>query len=349
MKQTTHLFLLLPFGKTGMGILYFCFLISIGEKLDAQTSGGPDIFGYHWANNLDPIGSAPAYVWKSIKDTANLIDGLGDDNSKGPFPLSSYFAYYGQWYNTLWVGSNGWISFQNAGNITAPFPEIPTPSAPDNIIAGLLSDLTFTDSNDSLVPGAAAYFWTNNTDSIVIQYDSVPFWDTSSLGYSGQNTFQIILDASDYSITFMYKQVLNSNPGYDLANAGLKTGIEDSTGNDGLQVLDTFPASASAVKFFYPGHFSTNDLDNPAFSLMQNFPNPANNFTGISYRLKRTGEVKFSIHDVIGAQIESFCMDKVPAGDHFFSVGTESYPPGIYFYSLNVDNFVSTRKMVIAR
>lgn len=330
-------------------VLVLFFILTLRGDLNAQTSGGPDTFGYHWANNLDPIGSAPVYLWKSIKDTANLIDGLGDDNSSGPFNLPFYYAYYGQWYNTLWVGSNGWISFQNAGNITAPFPVIPTPSAPDNIIAGLLCDLTFKDADDSLVPGAAAYFWTNNTDSIVIQYDSVPFWDTSALGYSGRNTFQIILNAADYSITFQYKQLVNSTPAYDLLNTGLRTGIEDSTGNDGLQVLDTFPASASAVRFYYPGHFSTNDLDKGTISLEQSFPNPADNFVSIRYRLKQAGEARISIHDVVGAEVGSYPIGKVPAGDHSLTINTASFAPGVYFYSLYVNGFASTRNMLIAR
>ncbi|TAL62964.1 MAG: T9SS type A sorting domain-containing protein [Bacteroidetes bacterium] len=325
------------------------FFISSGYSVQAQTSGGPDTFGYNWANNLDPIGSAPVYLWKSIKDTANLVSGLGDDNSSGPFDPGFYYNYYGQWYNTLWIGSNGWVSFRNAGNITAPFPVIPTPSAPDNIIAGLLSDLTFKGANDSLVPGAAAYFWTNNTDSIIIQYDSVPFWDIGAAGYSGRNTFQIILDAADYSITFQYKQLMNSAPGYDLINTGLKTGIEDSTGNDGLQVLDTFPPSGSAVKFFYPGHFSTNDLNNAAISLGQNYPNPSSDLTRINYSVQKSGNVKISIQSLVGTQVETFDLGKIPAGNQSFALHTQSYPPGVYFYSLSIEGASSVKKMVIAK
>lgn len=329
--------------------LVLLFLSLSGNTIQAQTTGGPDAFGYHWANNLDTIGSAPVYNWKDIKDSSNLVEGLGDDNSAGSFDLGFYYSYYGKWYNKLWIGSNGWVSFQNAGNITTPFPVIPNPSAPDNIIAPFLSDLTFKDGNDSLVDGAAAYFWTNGTDSIIVQYDSVPFWDTSSTGFSGRNSFQIIFNAADYSITFQYKQLTNSMPAYDLTNKGLKIGIEDSTGNDGLQALDTFPSDASAIKFYYPGHFSTNDLNNTGISLGQNFPNPASNFTTVSYSVKKSGNAKVVIHSMLGTQIESFDIGKVKAGDHTLRINTTSYHTGIYFYTLNLGGSTSTRKMVVVR
>lgn len=328
----------------------FSFIISFGSIVQAQTSGGPDTFGYHWANNQDPIGSSPTYIWKDIKDTANLVNGLGDDNSSALISPGFYYNYYGQWYNTLWIGSNGWISFQNAGNVTAPFPMIPTPSAPDNIIAGLLSDLTFTDANNIPVPGAAAYFWSNNTDSIIVQYDSVPFWDSSATGYSGRNTFQIILTSLPYySITFQYKELINSTPAYDLVNTGLRIGIEDSTGNDGLQVSDTFPSDSSAIKFFYPGHFSTNDLNNLGLTVDQNNPNPANESTIINFSVQKTGNINISTHDMLGNEIDSFVLGKNSAGYRSFSIDTRHYLPGIYLYTVSAEAFSVTKKMVVLR
>lgn len=330
-------------------LLSACLLFFTGKTATAQTTGGPDTFGYHWANDQDTIPAAPVYNWIDIKDTANKVDGLGDDNSAGPFDLGFYIGYYGQWHNNIWIGSNGFISFQNAGNLTAPFPVIPTPTAPDNIIAAFLSDLTLKGSNNDSVPGAAVYFRTNGVDTAIIQYDSVPFWDTSSLGYSGRNTFQILLLRSDNSITFQYKQLLNSTPSYDLVNTGLKIGIEDQTGNDGLQVLDTFPADSSAIKFFYPGYFSTNDLNKAGLTVGQNYPNPAEDRTTISYSLQKTGEIKISVQNILGEQMDAFTSGKIQAGDHSWILNIASYAPGIYFYSLSAHGFTTTRKMVIVK
>ena len=143
--------------------------------------------------------------------------------------------------------------------------------------------------------------------------------------------------------------MINSSPAYDLVNAGLRTGIEDSTGNDGLQVLDTFPAPGSAVKFFYPGHFSTNDLENSSISLGQNFPNPADGQTTVQFRAKKTGEAKVSITNMIGSHIESLSLGKLPVGNHSFRINTLTYPPGIYFYSLSIGGSATTKKMIVSK
>jgi hypothetical protein len=323
-------------------------LISIGEIAQAQTSGGPDKFGYHWANNLDPIGSAPVYNWKDIKSTGTLVTGLGDDNSAGPFDLKWYFNYYGQWHNTIWIGSNGWISFQDLGSISAPFATIPSASGSGNFIAGLLADLTLKDVNDSVVSGASVHWWSNHTDTLIVQYDSIPFFcDSCATGYAGRNSFQIIL--AGYSILFQYKQVL-STPAYDLNVSGLKTGIEDSTGNDGLQVLsDTFPSDSSAVKFFSPGTFSTNDLNNTGLSLNQNFPNPCRDFTVIDYSITKSESIKLSVHNMLGVQIETYAIEKRSAGNYSIRINTFNYPPGIYFYTLSVEGATSSGKMLVEK
>ena len=326
--------------------LILLMILFFTECAHAQTSGGPDNFGYHWASNQDPIGSAPVYSWKNISISGAAVTGLGDDNAAGPFNLGFYFNYYGIWYNTLWIGSNGWVSFQNIGSVSAPFTSIPSSNAPQNFIAGMLADLTLKDVNDSLVPGAKVYFRTNNSDSAIVQYDSIPFYcDSCAGGYSGRSTFQIILAA--YSISFQYKKITNSSPAYDLHVTGLKTGIEDSAGTDGLQVLsDTFPANQSVVKFFSPGTFSTNDL-NGAIGSTHSYPNPCSNFTDVCYSVSESRNVTLTIQDVLGRQIEIFLVGKTNAGNHSIRLNTSHYTSGIYFYTLSADEGSSSGKIIV--
>lgn len=222
------------------------FAVLLTGTLLAQTSGGPDTYGYTWKNQADANG--PVYNFIDIKNIGTQITGLGDDNSVGTFNLNWDFHYYWNDYNKVLVGSNGWISFTPLGNIASPFPTIPSAAAPNNYIAGMLSDLTFTNSSNQQVPGTTAWYWSNNVDTLIVQYDSVPFWANTGQKFAGRNTFQIILSGIDSSITFQYRYQNGLTN-----NTDIKSGIENLTGQIGLQVLSSaYPTANSAVKFYYP-------------------------------------------------------------------------------------------------
>src|SRR6185295_14251371 len=80
----------------------------------AQTSGGPDAYGYTWKDSNDPAG--PVYNWIDIipLPDAQEVKLLADDNNRGPFAINFPFHFY--WYDDtmFWVGSNGYISFEDA-------------------------------------------------------------------------------------------------------------------------------------------------------------------------------------------------------------------------------------------
>jgi len=103
-------------------LLIFCITILAAANCMAG-SGGPDAYGYIWRDDLDLNG--PVYNWIDIttRPGVTLVENLGDDNTVGPFSLTFNFHYY--WYdvNQFWIGSNGYIIFQN-GQMSAPFPYI---------------------------------------------------------------------------------------------------------------------------------------------------------------------------------------------------------------------------------
>ncbi len=213
------------------------------------ASGGPDAYGYTWMTSLDAGG--PAYNWIDITSRPGVqtVTGLADDNSAASMVNIGFgFHYYWSDYSQLKIGSNGWLSFNGISNIASCFPGIPTAGgAGDNILAPLMGDLNFTGAGN---PGQVKY-WTNSVDSCVISYINVPFWSVSAPGWTGGNNFQVILCAADSSITFQYGSLAGFSP--NAACTDLVVGIENSTGNIGLQVHnDAMPPSNYAIKFDYP-------------------------------------------------------------------------------------------------
>ena len=225
----------------------------------AQTTGGPDAYGYVWRNSDDPMG--PAYQWIDITTAGTQVAGLADDNAVGPFNIGFNFPYYWSDYGQIWIGSNGWISFKQIGNIAHCFPQIPSPGGNgDDFVAPYMTDLNFSTSYPGQFPNVGEiYWWSNNTDTLIVAYHDVPWWKDDANGlqppdWVGSNTFEVIFSAVDSSITFMYQNMDAANfNNTQFCDYDLEIGMENVTGNIGLEVAaETVPQSMSAVKFYYP-------------------------------------------------------------------------------------------------
>jgi hypothetical protein len=225
----------------------------LGVRVFAQTSGGPDTYGYEWRNSNATNG--PTYSWVEIKGNPGtiMINGLADDNVVGPFNVGFNFPYYWLDATQFWIGSNGYIAFSPIANIASTsigFPSMPTafPVNQNHFIAPMMCDLNF----DGVGNTGKAYYYSNGSDSLVITFDSVPFYANSS--YRGYNTFQVILNATEKSVLYQYKQQEDFwDSGYNNVANPLVTGIENVTGQIGLQVSNsTYPIPSTAVKFYYP-------------------------------------------------------------------------------------------------
>jgi len=211
--------------------------------------GGPDAYGYQYLDSDTTASGAPTYNWVSIKGIGTEITTLGDDNSAGPFPIGFEFPYY--WYaaNSVIVGSNGYMTFGDKSANASPFKGVPSPSKPNNQLAALLSDL---DCSASGSPNGSVWYWSNGTDSFIVEYDSIAFWSTG-----GNNTFQMILTKADSAITFQYKEQSGA-PFNGWGDSCNQTGIENISGAIGLNYLSgTAPAgnvlhADLAVRFFPP-------------------------------------------------------------------------------------------------
>lgn len=204
---------------------------------------GPDAFGYRAKSNADPGGPTPR--WTDISSYGTQVTGLDDDNAVGPFPIGFNFHYY--WYDVhqFWVGSNGYITFSSRGQIASPFPSLPNAALPNDVVAPYLTDWVFSATNTS-----RCYYWSNNTDTLIVMYR-----DVNQYNSSGSHNFEIILSGADSSITFQY----GTQTGSVLTP---HVGIENFTGRVGLSTLATPPAANTAVRLSYPDtiNYSAHDM-----------------------------------------------------------------------------------------
>ena len=85
------------------------------------------------------------------------------------------------------------------------------------------------------------------------------------------------------------------------------------------------------------------------FLLHQNFPNPFNPTTVVSYQLPVASEVRLTVHDVLGREVAVLVNEKRGAGRHEVKFDASRLGSGVYLYRLSAGDLVQTRKMVLTR
>jgi xylan 1,4-beta-xylosidase len=85
------------------------------------------------------------------------------------------------------------------------------------------------------------------------------------------------------------------------------------------------------------------------FELGQNFPNPFNPTTAISYKLPALGSVTLKVYDVLGRRVETLVDDRENAGKHFVTFDGDKLASGVYFYRLEAGGVTLQRKMVLIK
>ncbi len=83
--------------------------------------------------------------------------------------------------------------------------------------------------------------------------------------------------------------------------------------------------------------------------LWQNYPNPFNPKTSIRYSIRSNLDVSIKVYDLLGKEIATLVNEKKPAGAYTVEFDASKLSSGIYFYQLQADDFIETKKMMLMR
>ena len=100
-----------------------------------------------------------------------------------------------------------------------------------------------------------------------------------------------------------------------------------------------------------------------SFNLEQNYPNPFNPSTTIKYTIAPPNLpkeealvgtsfmkfVKLKIYDILGNEISMLVNEAKPSGNYEVEFNGKNLPSGIYFYTLEVGDFIQTKKMILLK
>jgi len=179
--------------------------------LAADRTGGPDAFGYRFADSDGVEG--PRFEWIDIAAEASPLALSGDDENSGPIPIGFDFPFYGDSFDVVYVSSNGWLSFTSDRSSYGNPPALPAsgPTVPENLLAPFWDDLDLR--------GAPAVSYHGDASRFVVQ-----FTDVGRFSSAARLTFQVVLFPSG-RIVFQYLSMLGV---LDSATVGIQNGSRTS-------------------------------------------------------------------------------------------------------------------------
>lgn len=85
------------------------------------------------------------------------------------------------------------------------------------------------------------------------------------------------------------------------------------------------------------------------FFIPSNYPNPFNAQTNISFSLPESQDVRLTIYDLLGRQVQVLLDEYKQAGAHTVTFDATGHASGVYFYRLRAGDRVETKRMVLLR
>ena len=85
------------------------------------------------------------------------------------------------------------------------------------------------------------------------------------------------------------------------------------------------------------------------YKLYQNFPNPFNPVTKISYKIDREGYVSLKVYNLVGQVIRVMVDESQEPGKYSVVFDASDFSTGVYLYKLEVNDFTSVKRMTLIK
>ncbi len=86
-----------------------------------------------------------------------------------------------------------------------------------------------------------------------------------------------------------------------------------------------------------------------SFSLLQNFPNPCNGASVISFSVPHATRASIKIYSLLGQLLDEIAAGQYDAGIHKVKVNVTDYASGVYFYVLRTPEFQDMKKLILLK
>jgi hypothetical protein len=235
-----------------------------------------------------------------------------------------------------------------------------------------------TSAGDTLYPQAGSYFfWSNftnaNSSDLLDEWligprvpdiedgDSLYFW-AGAIDQGFDDSLRVFISTSDSALLSFTNQI-----GYFKVDGPFTSWHQYGFDLSAFAGEDIFVA----VNYYLTDAFNNADnvwvdhflitTDSPTavddetstvpevVSLYQNFPNPFNPETRISFDIRQSSFVRLTVYDILGRQIANLVNGELEPGRYVRTFDATALPSGVYHYRLAAGDFVETKRMVVVK
>jgi serine protease len=142
--------------------------------------------------------------------------------------------------------------------------------------------------------------------------------------------------------------VLGSGPYNIPANGEITIAFALIAGNN----LSDLQANAVAARNKYNSLVGITNYNSELpsdFSLSQNYPNPFNPSTNIKFSIANPGLTSLKIYNTLGREVASLVNEYLQAGSYDADWNASGNSSGVYFYRLQANGFVQTKRMLLIK
>ena len=122
----------------------------------------------------------------------------------------------------------------------------------------------------------------------------------------------------------------------------------DQDGNSASFSFNLYVVGTTAGSELYnPTNTNMVTDNNSTLSMVRNYPNPFNDATTIGFYLSKDSQVRIQLVDISGRFISTIADNNFKTGQNEVVFEKGNLLPGIYFYTIQVDNQIIVKKLVI--
>lgn len=308
--------------------------------VDLGSTGGPQI----WNFTSQPMGSDSCLVTIVPKSSTPFADSFPNANLVYKAVEDSDTSYQYQELDSTFLSTLGLGGV--APDTTYILQYEPVDSYPLPIIHGNSNRYHYgfeVQESDTVVK----YEWYGRSvidawGTVTIPYGTFPCLRQCSFDTSATTTFVTGNPVSGDTVTHIRYTFITE----EYNEVVFITSHEDETDPNytDAEILER-------LTYFYLG---IEEITTSHKNILSHYPNPFSNYVQFNYSLTKPGYLNLTIYDVSGRLVKTLIDKPEQQGSYtvkwFGKNGAgKSLPNGVYFYHLNVDNTISTGKMLLIR